>query len=146
MIDTYRNIHASLLRFCSDFAGEMTMAGHPMQPVHLDSFINEDDWPKSDFIGVGQVTVEMDETPEVYCVFALSTNQDPNLMRMSRVMNHLSNRLMPNQSLNLLDSETGNPIGLLMVAKGTRVDPPITTRVQPIQPVYVRLLGDQRNF
>lgn len=137
----YRNIHTSLLRFCADFAGE-----HNLTPVNLDAFINEDDWPQTDFIGVSNISVDVEETPTVYCIFALSTHQDANLMRMATLMNHLANRLLPNSCLPVYDAETGIIVSSLYVAKGVRIDPPVAGKVQPIQPIIVRLLGDARNF
>lgn len=138
--NTYRDIQASLMRFCKEFAEEFGL-----EFVNLDAHTDESQWPEGDFIGMGELSMNIMETDEVMVSFAISTRDDVNLFRMGELINLLVDRLMPNSSITVYDAISGYGKFNLFVTEGTRVEAPFSTKTQPIQAVTVRLLGDRPN-
>lgn len=135
--NVYRDIQASLIRFCRDF-GDL----HNLGFVNLDAHTEPETWPDQDFIGIGELNVDISDTDEVTLSFAMSTKDDAYLLRMSELINHLLNELLPGSSIPLLDAETGEQFALLMITDGVRVGPPLKTESQPLQPIMVRMLSN----
>lgn len=142
--DLYRHIYSSLLRACSDFSEEMQDHGHDLGVVNLDAFTDEIHWPARDFVGVGEISVMMEDTAEVECMFSIATMNDTNLLRMAELVNHLVNKLMPNENLPIYHAVTGAELGKFLVGSGTTVNPPFPTKSLPIQAVNVKLLTNLR--
>lgn len=138
----YQNIQSSLLAFISRFTDD-----HPtLATVNLDAHTDEDSWPNQDFIGLGELHVDIEETYSGQCMFGLSTNGDPNLFRMGELMGHLSALLLPNKNIPVYDAQTGSALGQLYILQGTRISAPMRTKTQPIQPVAIRFESDLRSF
>lgn len=142
----YRNVQASLIRFCRDFADEMTPHGFSLGFLNLDAHADDTTWPDGDFIGMGELNVDVMEQDEVMVSFAIATDNDSNLLRMSELINELANRLLPNSQIKVYDAETGAVVSSLFVTNGVRIGTPIRTKSQPLQPITLRLLSDHRNF
>lgn len=138
----YHNIQSSLLRFCSEFQEDMLPEGFNLGVVNLDAFTDEDKWPQGDFVGIGEFNVDIEELYMGQCMFAIATDQDTNLYRMGKLIQHLSGKLIPGSQLPIYDAESGQIIGGLYVLNGTRIGSPIATKTQPIQPVSIRFETD----
>jgi hypothetical protein len=138
----YHNIQSSLLRFCVDFAETRPGLG----TVNLDAHTDEAHWPDSDFIGLGELNVDIEETYSGQCMFGLSTQNDTNLFRMGALMKDLSAFLLPNENIPVYDAETGIQVGLIFILNGTRVGAPLPTKTHPIQPIAIRFETDLRSF
>lgn len=137
----YRDIQVSLIRFCKDFGDPRGLSF-----LNLDAHTEGHTWPEGDLIGFGELNITMDATDEVMVSFAIGTEGDPNLLRMSELVNELANLLIPGENIPVLDAETGLRKSWLFVAGGVRIGSPIDTKSQSLQPIMVRLLGDHRNF
>lgn len=137
----YRDIQVSLIRFCRDF-GDV----HSLGFVNLDAHADAASWPEGDFIGVGELNVDISHTDEVMVSFAISTKDDANLLRMSELINHLLNEVLPGACLPIYNATTGDEIGKFFVADGVRVGAPMQTESQPLQPIMLRLLSDHVNY
>lgn len=139
----YANLQTSMLRFCADFKDDMLGEGFSLSTLNLDAHTDPEKWPDGDFIGVGEFTMEyQDRNVMLSAAFAISTVGDTNLFRMSKLINHLVNRLEPMQSFPVYGAETGLEVGKILVLDGTRVGAPLETKSQPIQPVMVRMATD----
>ncbi|MCG7628994.1 hypothetical protein MHM88_14375 [Epibacterium sp. MM17-32] len=138
----YQNIQSSLLRFCADFAE----ANPGLGTVNLDAHTDEAQWPEGDFIGLGELNVDVAETYAGQCMFGLSTLNDTNLFRMGQLMQKLSGFLLPNKNIPVYNAQTGMEIGKLFVLQGTRIGAPLPTKTQPIQPIAIRFESDLRSF
>lgn len=138
----YDNIQASLLRFCADFRDAMVPLGYDIEALNLDGFTDEDQWPNKDFIGVGNVNIDITEFYEISLAFAISTKGDTNLHRMGKLTKLLLDRVLPQSVLPVFDSQTGILLGSLFVLRGVRVGAPEPTKINPIRPVMVRLISD----
>lgn len=135
--NTYRDIQASLVRFCRDFGDQ-----HGLDFVNLDASTNAEQWPEADFIGIGELNVELREIDEVTLSFAISTTNDAHLLKMSELINLLVNELLPGAPLMVYDAVTGMIKSALYVTNGVKIGSTIDTKTQPIQPVMVRLLSN----
>lgn len=145
MPNEYRDIEASILRFASDFAAEAGVLGNPLEVVNLDAHANPQSWPKTDFFGPSELRVDFgDKEIEVYVAFAISTIDDENLHRMSKLVNRLVNHLAPPTKLPLRDSMTGLPRGYMITTPTLRVGEVISTDTQPVRPVFVRFVVNQQ--
>ena len=140
--DHYHNIQSSLLRFCAEFA----TANPGLATVNLDAHTDEAEWPESDFIGLSELAVDMEETYSGQCMFGLSTRNDTNLHRMGGLIQKLAKLVRPNQNIPVYDAETGDPVGKIFILKGTRIGAPLRTKTHPIQPIAIRFETDPRSF
>lgn len=138
----WRNIHASLLRFCTDMRDQLNLEGFNIKVVNLDDFTDESQWPEGDFIGISNVHVEIFETYEVKLMFAVSTSSDKNMFRMAKIAEVMLERLIPNENIPIYDASTGVQIGLFFVQNGVSIGAPVVTKTQPVRPIMVRLLTD----
>ena len=140
----YRNIQTSLLRFCSDFATEMTNFGYDLTKVNLDAKATPQEWPKQSFIGVSDAQYDFDERMiEVTLAFVISTVDDENLFKMDELINRLLNKLMVGSRIRIYDAVNGAPLGHLVAANGMRVGTILNTESQSAKPIFIRLISDQ---
>jgi hypothetical protein len=133
----YRDIQASLIRFSRDF-GDL----HGLDFVNLDASTNAEDWPAGDFIGIGELNVEVFEWDEISLSFAISTKDDSNLLKMSDLINKLANEVMPGSSIPVLDAENGVKKASMLVTNGVKIGTVMDTDFQPLQPIIVHLISD----
>lgn len=138
----YQNIQSSLLRFIADFAE----VNPTLDTVNLDAHTDEASWPDAEFIGLGELHVEIGETYSGQCMFAISTKDDTNLFRMGEWMQKLSELVLPNKNIPVYDAQTGTQIGMLFVLNGTQIGAPMATKTQPIQPIAIRFESDLKSF
>lgn len=131
-----RDIHASMLRFCSDFA-----ALYPgMEVVNFDAHADETTVPKTDIIGISSLSIRTDEhLVEVKGMLGLSTLDDTNLFRLMELMDVLYDRLLPTRRIQLYDAATGVANGVLILDNGTTVLPVGGSDARPLQYVMVSM-------
>ncbi len=129
----YRDLHASLLRFCVDF-------GDRCDPkpafVNFDASGDENSLPKSDILGPLALSFELDEhLLDGTVQIGYSTWDDTNLFRLVERVDALLDYLKPTAKLPVYDSQnmTSTPKGYLVVENGTRVMPVIKGDTRPIQ-------------
>lgn len=132
-MNEYRDIRASLLRLCSDFARE----NGDLAVVNLDGFTESADLPEGDFIGLTGLQMDLGNPLMGQVGFALSTANDTGQFRLADLVNALANRLMPASRIFIYNATTGRTVGQLSVLTGTRIAPPVDTERNPIQPVYI---------
>lgn len=143
-MNEYRDIQASLLRFCSEFAAETTQFGDTLIGINVDGYVSPEDWPEEAFVGPNEV--QMDLSPEgisVTLAFVLSTPQDPGLYKMDKIFNRLVDRLVTGSRLKIYDAVAGTPRGHLIVNGPTRAGRVVSTMSQPAKPLFVSFLSDQ---
>lgn len=133
----YPHIEASLLRFCASFGDENNLA-----PLNMDAFTDEAQWPDGDFVGFGELYLDITDFYEGQCAFMISTVGDTNLFRMRQHMSKLLDLLLPTSKIPVFHSETGIALGGLYVLDGVRVAPPVVTKTQPIRPVMISFASD----
>lgn len=134
-----RNIHSSLLRFCSDFA--INYQG--MEVVNIDAHADESTVPDADFVGISGMSIDVDEhAVGVKVMFGISTLDDTNLFRMIDRMDVLFDKLLPTRTLIVYDADTGVKVGDLIVTNGTRMMPVGGSEARPLQYIMVSLLSN----
>lgn len=131
-MNMFKNIEASLLRFCSQFAGQ-----EGISVLNMDAFTDEAQWPAEDFIGFGEFNLVVDEFYNGECAFMVSTINDTNLFRMRDRTGQLLELLLPNSAIEVVDADTGEFIGSLLVKNGVTVGAPVRTKTQPIRPIML---------
>lgn len=143
-MNEYRDIEASILRFSSDLANELTQFGTSVEIVNLDAYANPAAWPEGDFIGPSEMKIDLSDG-QIYVTFALvvSTRDDVNLMRMSQIVNRVVNKLPVGARIPMLDAISGIPRGTLVRNDGMRVDSVVQTDSQPAKPIFITLVSDQ---
>lgn len=130
-----RDLHASILRFCSDFAAE-----HNMEVVNFDSHADESTMPKADAIGMMGLSWEVDEDfLDVSVLIGISTLDDTNLFRLIEKISYLYELLLPAKKISVYDADSGEEIGLFVVKNGTRALPVGGSTSRPVQHIMVGL-------
>ena len=138
MINPFRDIEASLLRFAAEFARE-----HDILVVNLDNHATPSAWPSGDFIGLSEMMVDLEENEiTVTLAYVISTKDDTNLYRMSQLVNHLVNKLMIGSKVRVYDAAAGTPKGHLISYQKLRAGKVLNTETQPARPVFVSLISD----
>lgn len=130
-----RNLHASILRFCSDFCAE-----HNMTVVNFDAHADESTMPKGDAMGFMGLSWEVDDHfLDVNVMFGVSTVDDTNLFRMVEKIAHLFEKLMPEETISVYDADSGEVVGNLVLKNGTRALPVGGSTSRPVQHIMVGL-------
>lgn len=143
-MNEYRDIEASILRFSSDFATEVTQFGLDVDVVNLDAYANPSAWPEKDFVGPSEMRIDLtDGVIYVTLAMVVSTRGDVNLSKMSQIVNRLVNKMHVGARIPILDALNGIPRGHLTRTEGLRVDAVVQTESQPAKPVFISLISDQ---
>lgn len=139
----YKDIHVSLMRFCSDFKVEASAAGFDLTPVYFDATPDDDSLPQSDVIGLSGLALGVDDgLIEVQCMIGISTLHDTNLFRMIDLVDRLFQKLQPDKIVKIFNADTGANAGTLKVMNGTRVMP-VAGTTRPVQFVLVSLASSK---
>lgn len=130
----YQDLHASLLRFCSDLTNQWV--DDIPQFVNFDSAAEESLLPKCDLIGPLGLTFELDEhllTGHVQIGY--SSWNDANLFRLVERMDTILELLKPTCKIQVYDStgEVTSDKGVLIVQNGTKLLPVVAGQSRPIQ-------------
>lgn len=129
----YRDIHASLLRFCMD-TSDQWFENVP-QFVNFDSAADEELLPKADLIGPLALSIMLDDhlingTVQI----GYSSWADTNLFRLVERMDALLELLKPTCQIPLYDATGAAGVkGLLVVENGTRLMPVVVGKTRPVQ-------------
>lgn len=125
---SYLNIQASVLRLCSDSALILkTLVGSEFKPLNLDAYSNEDALPKTDLIGVEQLSVRSstDGGPldSLSASITIGTVNDTNNMRLSQAVDYIYESLLPTKGFRLYDAEQGIRLGDIICTGQTSILP-----------------------
>lgn len=143
-MNEYRDTHASILRFCSDFAQEMKTWGYDLQVENLDAFGSPKEWPQKDVIGPQEFHFAIDEhTISMSVALVVSTIDDSQNFRQADILNHCLNHLLPGKVLDLYDAKSGAKRGLMVVANGSEIAPPLEAETRTMQPIMINLFSDR---
>jgi hypothetical protein len=131
-----KNVRSSLLRFCSDFAEQFA----DTQAVDFDTYEDESQTPETDLVGISALSIDTD-TGLAGCrvMFGVSTVNDTNLFRLYEVMDALFDQFLGGCWLPLIDADTGEQVGRLVVQDGSRLLPVGGGSSRPIQYVMVSM-------
>lgn len=130
------DIHASLLRFCADFAEANTN----MAVINFDAHADETTIPNADVVGMSGMSLTVDEhVVGVKCLFGLSTLDDTNLFRMVSLMDALLGKLLPTKTIQIYNATTGALNGLLVVENGTTMLAVGGSVARPLQYIMVSM-------
>jgi hypothetical protein len=130
-----RNLHASLLKFCNDFAEENNIAS-----VYFDAHADESTLPPGDLIGMSGLSWEVDEHfLSVNVMIGISTNEDTNLFRLLGLVGSLFELVLPEKKISAYDADSGEVIGVFVVRNGTRALPVGGSSARPLQYIMVGL-------
>jgi len=143
-MNEYRDVHASILKFCTDFSAEMVPFGHVLSVENLDAFAEPNNWPNRDLIGPKEFHISIDEKVlRLETMIIISTINDRNLFRLAELVNYCLNHFLPGKALPLYDAVSGAKRGQLIVANGTEVVPPLAAEARTMQPIMVNLISDR---
>ncbi len=132
-----RNVHASMLRFCADFAEANSLA-----VVNFDAHADESTIPAENIIGMSGLSMDIDEHfLSVNIMFGISTKDDTNMFELIRLLDPLFESLLPTKKIRAYDADSGAPIGWFVVQNGTRVLPVGGSVARPLQHIMVALLS-----
>lgn len=131
-----RNLHASLLRFCADFAEQFP----GMTALNFDAHADESTIPANDVIGMSGLAFRVQEHMiHTTVMFGLSTVEDTNLFRLTAQMDALFELLLPTKRIRVYDADSGADVGWMVVEDGTSVMPVSGSTTRPLQYVLVSL-------
>lgn len=140
----YRNIHASIMRFCNDFIEEMDPHDITLKFVNFDAHEEITEFPDGDLVGFGDFALQIDaEFSTVICSFGITTQNDPNNVRHAIAMDYLLEKLMPLEKIMVRNAETGEEIGWMVVSGDVSVLAPTKTDTRAVQFVVVTMQTSQ---
>lgn len=126
-----KNLHVSILRFCSDFMTELPAGSEFM---NFDAAPDEDEMPRKDVCGPLALTFQVDDHfIEGSVQIGISTYEDINNFRLNESMDKLLSLLLPTSKLKIYDASTGVVLGSMIVTSPVRVMPTVHTRNRPLQ-------------
>lgn len=136
----YRDLHASLMRFCQTFANEVN-GGVTPSFTNFDASFEDTDLPPNDLTGYFALTFTVDDgMVDGSFQVGYSTFDDLNLFRLVDAMDQLLARLLPMNKLTVYNADTGNPVGLMVIKNGTRLMPAVGSKTRPVQFIAVQFL------
>ncbi len=131
------NIHASLMRFCNDFCEDR----RGLSFVNFDAHANIDTIPDGDLVGYAGLSVSFRaQTIDLKVMIGLSTEGDTNLFRLNQYIGEMVQMILPTKKIRVLDSESGQDIGWMIVQDNTTVLPVGGSDARPLQYVMLELL------
>lgn len=130
-----RTLHASIMRFCTDF-GEL----HNLAFVNFDAHADESTMPSQDVIGMMGLSWDVDdEFLEVNVMLGVGTLDDSNLFRLVDKIGELFELVLPSKRISAYDADSGEEIGHFVVRNGTRALPVAGSQSRPVQHIMVGL-------
>lgn len=134
-----RDIHASILRFCAEFAEGYSEPA--MDAINIDAHSDETTIPNTDIVGMSGLSIDVDEhVVGIKVMIGLGTLDDTNLFRLMAQMDALFDKLLPTKNIKVYDADTGEEKGSMVILNGTRMLPVGGTEARPLQYVMVSLL------
>lgn len=132
-----KSMHASMLRFISEFAAE-----HNLEIVNMDAHGDESTLPSKDFVCMSAMSWDVDEGfLSMNIMFGISTLEDTNLFRLVELVGELYECVLPSMRINAYDADTGEKVGNFVVRNGTRALPVGGSTARPLQYIMVGMLS-----
>lgn len=136
----YRNLHASIMRFCQEFATSF-VGGVTPTFENFDASWQEAELPDNDLIGYFALTYTMnDHFVEGSVQIGYSVKEDKNLFRLVNAIDTLASHLKPTDKLPIYDADTGSLLGHMVCTNGTSVFPVAGSKTRPVQFIGVNFL------
>ena len=135
--ETYLNVRASLLRFCTQFIQD----NFPNQfsTVDFDAHTSLNDLPDNNVIGISEFVFK--EDTEMYegavNFMVMTTADDKNLQNLLPAIGKLFNVTLTTKEIEVVDREDATVLGNLIVKGGTTVSPVARNEARPLQGVFV---------
>lgn len=125
---SYSNIHASLLRYCSDTAIQQNvLTGLPFKAVDLDAYADDNELPQEQLIGIDNLAMSSSSDGNAFDTFSvlvtIGLRNDVNNMLLGKITDGMFEQLRPNQEVPLLDVDSGTRIGTMKLFGRTQVLP-----------------------
>lgn len=139
----YADLHASILRYCSDKAQTWE---NPPRVMNFDAAADENMLPKEDMIGPLALTFEVDNgTVEGHVQIGYSSYDDTNLFRLISRMDDIIQDFIPGSHLEVYKSTdpSSYPVGKMAIAGPLRLLPVVINKVHPIQFVMIHFVTTQ---
>ncbi len=134
--NTMSNLQSSILKFVKTFID--TQPG--FQFVNFDAHANDSEAPPGNLIGPIGFSFDVEEGFITVTIgFGVSTESDTNLMKLSNTMGQLVELVKPTKRLRIVDSESGQDLGWMIVTGKVRVSPVGGTQAKPVQYVMLTL-------
>lgn len=139
----YENVLASLYGYTADFSAKMVTAGvisTPLTQYNFDAYSEQNTLPAGDFIGIRNYSLRIvdDELVMVTVHFGLSTVNDENLFRLTKLTGNLMTRLLPKMKIPVFDTDPPNSlIGQLILSDGTDASPVYQAQQRPLRFIAV---------
>lgn len=138
----YKDIRASLFKFCAVFIDDMVggLLETKIEPFDFDAHGETQKLPENDLIGVANMVISTEgPLATTVCVFGISTNGDLNLFRMTDLVAEMYERLLPGKQFPLVDAITGVELGKMTVADGTEASFVMRAEQRPLKFIGVTL-------
>lgn len=134
------DIDASIKRFCVDWGNAQISV---LVYEDFDAHADESTIPPGDLIGTSGLALATSHPfIDVDIMIGVATEVDTNLLRLRELVARLFQRLQPLQRIDVLDYQTGEKKGNLIVQDGVRVLPVGGTSARPVQYVMVGFKTD----
>jgi hypothetical protein len=126
-MNTLSNIHASIFAYLSLLAPQLeTLTGYPVTVVNFDSYTDMNTLPDGDVIGLGEFSLVSsgDEVLDLSSgIFMAGTVNDPNNMRLIKILNVLYDDCQPTKVLPYYAEASGAEVGILVFKGEAQVLP-----------------------
>lgn len=124
----YQDIHASLLRFCSDNATQFTLIqGLDFTPVDFDAVTSDNELPATNLLGIDNLAIAEggdDNAGDIVgTLITVGVRDDVNNTVLSKVTDALFEMVRAGQQIALYDAGTGNLVGNLVFFGRARMLP-----------------------
>mgnify|MGYP000713292474 CR=1 FL=1 len=125
---TYKNVHTSLLRYCSDKAVNFNMLkGTNLEALNLDAISDESQLPSVNVIGIEKMTYQSEGDSQGLDNFTVSitigTVQDENNMLLVDLIDSLFEELRSSKTVGIFDATSGLLIAKAVVYGQTFITP-----------------------
>lgn len=125
---TYKNVHTSLLRYCSDKAFNFnTLKGTNLEALNLDAVSDEQQLPSVNIIGIEKMTYQSDGDSQGLDMFTVSitlgTVQDDNNMLLVDLIDSLFEELRASKTIGIFDATSGLLIAKAVISGQTFITP-----------------------
>lgn len=119
----YEDHLKSLLRFCSDFAAQLsTDMDTPFEAVFFDAYDEFDQLPAGSLIGPAAYSFDIDDhLVTVKAMLCIATENDENTFRLTKAMGKLTQLMLPTKRMKVYSAEDGSQIGQMTILDGVRV-------------------------
>lgn len=126
-MDSVINTHASLLAYLSLMKGQLqTLLSSTITVVNFDNYADMQTLPDGDVIGIAEFAISTagdDALDLASGIFMCGTVNDPNNMRLIKMINAFYNDAIPGSTLPYYDESNGDDLGVMVFKGETQVLP-----------------------